>query len=385
MGRRLGERTRRNRRSGGQAGGAAGRVAAGFKTLRKGRGVRRFGSRTLFFLGPLILLTEVVALRNLRERFTPALLALLCCALCFCGAPLAARAIQAGGGRGLEVSASGCPVVTIAVAGQRVADVVVGEVEPGGLGTRLTLELPPNVSFASPLPEAAVVGGGGKVGAFHLTAPNAAEAAVLPGSGPVTVRVTGIRVTPDRTVPEGDLVLKVNGVGVTVGRCALPSLQPRQHRAVFAVGQPRYLLDGREYEMDAAPYLDEFWGRVFVPVRYAAYACGLGPQSVLWDPGQRTATITSFDRVVQFTSPPDPGIVEPSFRVLRINGVPYPVESRTLDKWEDGDGLHYRVRLCAPVLKDGRVYVPLRYVALAFGCQVEWNPSTQEVTITSGQ
>lgn len=52
--------------------------------------------------------------------------------------------------------------------------------------------------------------------------------------------------------------------------------------AVFLVGGLRYRVGGEFRLMDAAPFVDA--GRVFVPVRYLAYALGVPEDGVLWDP-----------------------------------------------------------------------------------------------------
>ncbi len=53
--------------------------------------------------------------------------------------------------------------------------------------------------------------------------------------------------------------------------------------AMFTIGSSVYGMDGGEQQMDVAPYIDN--GRTYLPVRYAAEACGVAPGAITWNPG----------------------------------------------------------------------------------------------------
>jgi len=121
--------------------------------------------------------------------------------------------------------------------------------------------------------------------------------------------------------------------------------------ARFKVGVGTYSINGY-VRQDVAPYISH--NRTYLPLRYAAYAVGIGDNSIAWDPNTKTA-------------------------YLLRNGVlmVVPVGSPTI---RVGDRV---VQVDAPAeLKDGRVMLPIRAVAELFGCRVDWDSVNRVVTIT---
>ncbi|ACX52446.1 copper amine oxidase domain protein [Ammonifex degensii KC4] len=123
--------------------------------------------------------------------------------------------------------------------------------------------------------------------------------------------------------------------------------------AVFKVGEARYTVDGEEYLMDAAVYVED--GRAFAPFRYAAYACGVTPENILWNPATRTLTLVKGDRVVQVTA---------DSNILVVNGTQIAMDVKA-------------------VIKDGRFFLPVRWLAVALDAIVVWDPVSQTITIRS--
>lgn len=209
-----------------------------------------------------------------------------------------------------------------------------------------------------------------------------------------TIRVSNIKIAADRTVPEGDIVLKLKGSAVaasidtneikdkysndgtyfevdgkdafsystykdtlfpgysttakvTVAKAVAPG--ETKAAAKFVIGSTTYSVNGVEATMDVAAYTKD--GRTYLPVRYVAYALGITPENVLWD-GSR-ATFIGNGRVVQVT---------PGSNILSINGAPVTMDVVT-------------------EVVNGRVMVPFRWVAQAFGAQVDWDEATQTVTM----
>jgi len=116
----------------------------------------------------------------------------------------------------------------------------------------------------------------------------------------------------------------------------------------FAIGLKSYVVDGKVYDMDAAPFVQD--GRTFVPVRFLGYALGLTPKDVIWDDATQTATLN--------------GIAKLQMTIGRAEVV------------TDG-----RVKAIdvAPLLKSDRTMLPARYVAEGLGYEVEWDAANEIV------
>lgn len=125
--------------------------------------------------------------------------------------------------------------------------------------------------------------------------------------------------------------------------------------AVLVVGQASYATVGRGetrvqlHEMDAAPFIQG--GRTFVPLRYLAYAMGIS--QVGWDDATRTVVLTGAGSQVRLV-----------------------VGDKTL--WVNDSAQAMDV---APVLRQGRAYLPARFVATAFGWQVHWDEAFRAVVL----
>lgn len=106
-------------------------------------------------------------------------------------------------------------------------------------------------------------------------------------------------------------------------------------------------------EADIPPFLHN--DRTFVPVRYLALALGIPEQGIKWSPESQTVTLVSNGVTVTLT-------VGENF--MDING-----QSLKMD--------------VAPLLTPpGRTCLPARYVAGAFGYEVNWDGQEQTVIIT---
>ncbi len=136
------------------------------------------------------------------------------------------------------------------------------------------------------------------------------------------------------------------------------------YQAVFTVGQANYLLNGQTYSTDAAPFINN--ARVFVPVRYLGQALGV---DVGWngDPNDKTVQLND-NRI--FT---DKGGLQ----------VTLTIGSRTITSQGSTTlgAIITKTMDVAPLIKNGRTYLPARYVAQAFGYTVNWNPTDRTVTI----
>lgn len=124
---------------------------------------------------------------------------------------------------------------------------------------------------------------------------------------------------------------------------------------VFVVGLKEYFVNGQVpgVKMDAAPYVDKASGRTFVPIRYLAYGLGVAKEDVGWDGKARKVTLKKGGVAAELAV---------GSKVMRVNSAP-----RQMD--------------VAPQLnaREGRTYLPARWVAEALGYEVDWDPQDRLV------
>ena len=101
--------------------------------------------------------------------------------------------------------------------------------------------------------------------------------------------------------------------------------------------------------MDAAPFISQ--GRTLVPVRYLADA--LGAQTG-WDAAAQKVTVTNGSTTA---------VLSIGSSNLTTDGKVIPMD-------------------VAATIVDGRTYLPVRYVAEAFGFNVSWDAAAQAVTVS---
>ena len=108
-------------------------------------------------------------------------------------------------------------------------------------------------------------------------------------------------------------------------------------------------INGQQKQIDAKPYISQ--GRTFVPLRVVAE--GFGAQ-VEWVQQTKGINITMGDKVISMQIG--------SNRAIINNQIV------TMD--------------AAPEIKNGRTFVPIRFVSEALGAEVQWNQSSRKVIIT---
>ncbi len=126
--------------------------------------------------------------------------------------------------------------------------------------------------------------------------------------------------------------------------------------AGFGIGLRSYLIkDGksiRTIEMDAEPFIQH--DRAYIPVRYLANVLGISDSDISWIPQvQQILLVKGTEKV----------ILQINSNIMYINSIPY-------------------VIAVSPVVKDGRVYLPARDIAEAFGSTVEWRESEQALLVS---
>jgi hypothetical protein len=228
--------------------------------------------------------------------------------------------------------------------------------------------------------------------AATTTAPAPAVTGVSPNSGPAaggtTVTITGANLTAATAVNFGS----VAATGVTVnsstsitatspagnGTMDVTVVTPAgtsttsqadqftytaagsttsQTVLVFTIGSTDYTVNGQSQTMDTAPVITD--GRTLLPIRFVATPLGA---TVNWDPAQQMVTVSLNSNTVELWI---------NQATANVNGAATPIDSTN--------------PAVTPVIAGGRTMLPLRFIAESLGCQVNWDASTQEVTVTYPQ
>ncbi|MBE3584985.1 MAG: copper amine oxidase N-terminal domain-containing protein [Thermoanaerobacter sp.] len=147
------------------------------------------------------------------------------------------------------------------------------------------------------------------------------------------------------------LTILLTGLLLALLAFALPALAAPAHKAVFVIGQKNYTVDGQERQMDAAAFVEN--GRTYVPVRYLALALGVAENDIIWVGSTGDVSLKLEDKLVQ---------MKVGSRVLYVNG-----QAKQMD--------------VAPLVRNGRTYLPARWVAEAFGYVVGWDEKARAVTV----
>ncbi|ACV61481.1 copper amine oxidase domain protein [Desulfofarcimen acetoxidans DSM 771] len=149
------------------------------------------------------------------------------------------------------------------------------------------------------------------------------------------------------------------------GKCIYQRLADKSlGNQVPAVRKIKFRVDENDYEVqangqtsleeaDVAPFLLN--GRTYVPLRYLAQALVIPEAGILWSPEEQTITLNHNGITVKLAV---------GSNLIYVNNV-------ALSPMD-----------IVPVIKNDRVFLPARYVAESFGCQVAWQEATQTVIIT---
>jgi hypothetical protein len=270
----------------------------------------------------------------------------------------------------------------------------------GGDG-EITVKLPTGVKF-SKVPTVEVVEGDGTIDTANVRRTNDDNVLSIPVKGesitkPMKIKVSNVLLTLDRTVAEGPIQAKIGGSAVvenyttskgwietsiytggssnamdpgefntqnavtfTLGSTVTPAPgDTTASNIVFKLNSKTYTVDGKEFEMDAAPLVG--WDRAYLPVRFAANALNVSDDQIIWDDKTSTFTVFKGDRVVS-------GKVGDKF--LTVNGAKVPMD---VPVWRN------------KAQTNDRVMVPIRYLANALNANIEWNKETSEITIEAAK
>lgn len=122
-------------------------------------------------------------------------------------------------------------------------------------------------------------------------------------------------------------------------------------RVTFIIGETKYTIGQQDWLMDTAPFVEK--DRTYVPVRYLAYAMGINDNGILWDGTKNEATLTKNKTMVKITVGSYSLMVNNQLVAMDV----------------------------MPQIRDGRVFLPARWVAEAFGASVSWDEQKKSVVI----
>jgi len=204
---------------------------------------------------------------------------------------------------------------------------------------------------------------------------------------PSKIKVSGIKLTVDRSVAEGAIKAKVRGSAINenyrnslgwiggasakgdakdldagefdtwtvvapqIARVITPAPTDVKSKVSFVIGETKYTANGVEKTMDVASYINN--DRTYLPVRYVASALGVADSNILWNDSDKTATLIKGDKVVQ---------LKVGDSKMLVNGV----------------GIEMGV---APEISSERTMLPFRFIAQAFGASVAFDDVTKTVTM----
>ncbi len=195
-----------------------------------------------------------------------------------------------------------------------------------------------------------------------------------------TIAINGVNLRIDRTVPQGNIVAKVQGDGAantayhgfgdvtqtwqdsyryaaqatiaTIGTQA-PGVESNAVTAIYTIGSTSYKVNGETRTAEVAPYVEN--GRTYLPVRYVAEALGVTPANILFDKATSMVTLIKGDRVVQ---------LKLKTNQLTINGSTINMDVKA-------------------VTKANRTVLPIAWVGKALDATVMYDAAAKTVTVNS--
>ena len=149
------------------------------------------------------------------------------------------------------------------------------------------------------------------------------------------------------------------------------------------VGKPQLVADGMEREIDVPPVVRG--GRTFLPVRALAEALGL---DVAWDPAEQRVTLSGDEQVIElWVGKPEAAIsaVSSGAKLTKADAARQTLPPRDKDKPFRGESslvpIDPQNPAVAPFIENGRVMLPVRFIAESLGLEVRFEPARQEIKL----
>jgi hypothetical protein len=206
-----------------------------------------------------------------------------------------------------------------------------------------------------------------KVETFTITATADSGGTITP-SGNIVVNYGGSKtftITPDKGYKISDVKVDGKSVGavstytftnVTDNHTIEATFEKNQIVIVLHVGQTTFTVNGIPHTLDSPPVIKN--SRTLVPIRAIVESLG---GTVGWDGTEKKVTISLGSTTIELWI---------GKNTAKVNGVTKPIDS-TNPK-------------VVPEIMKSRTMLPLRFVTENLGCTVQWDGSTQTITITYG-
>lgn len=264
---------------------------------------------------------------------------------------------------------------------QKGGKITIKETDSEMLATKnLEIELPSEngLTFSSTKPVVKVTEGDLVLGEWKIQNNKLIIAVKRASSTASTIEISDLVVSTDRTVPQGTYDINVQGEAlvkaanvfldgdkadndknsfevedfIVVGTPNTEDLGSnglKKGTAVFTIGNKNYTMNGTAAEMDGTPYIAN--GRTMVPVRYVANALGVSSKDIYFSNG--TVTVVAGNKTIS---------LEVGSKIARLNGV----AAKTMET--------------APVIKEGRTYVPVSEIGSLLGVSATWDDAAKTAT-----
>lgn len=121
-------------------------------------------------------------------------------------------------------------------------------------------------------------------------------------------------------------------------------------QVIVTIGETDMSVGQDTMTMDVAAYIND--NRTMLPVKYVALAIGIPEQNIIWDANRKTVTVIYGARTVQMTI---------GSNVLTVNGTPVQMDTKA-------------------VIKDGRTFIPVAWLATALDVPYAWDGDSKTVT-----
>ncbi|MED0671831.1 copper amine oxidase N-terminal domain-containing protein [Aneurinibacillus aneurinilyticus] len=267
-----------------------------------------------------------------------------------------------------------------------------------GNNGEIVVKLADGVKF-SKVPKVEVVEGDGTIDSSNIRRINNDNQLAIPVKGestskPMKLKISDVRLTLDRNVPEGKIEAKLGGSAVvenynlesdgwigsgkntstsdsyrpgtfntanavtfTIGDTVTPAPgETTAQNIVFKIGQKSYTVNGETRDIDVAPYVHPVYNRTYVPVSHFAASLNIAPDKVVWNEASKTVTVFSGSTVITATA---------GKKEIVVNGSAIPTDAPVMYGQHTGY----------------RVLVPYTHLAVALGAKVEWKADTQEILV----
>ncbi len=123
-------------------------------------------------------------------------------------------------------------------------------------------------------------------------------------------------------------------------------------KATFSIGSQTYTMGEGLHVMDGEPFIQD--GRTFIPIRYLALALEVPEENIKWISKSQKVVLKKDEKKITLTV---------GEKTMEVNN-----ESSSMD--------------VAPIVKNGRTYLPARWLAEALGYKVQWQESNGNITIS---